>query len=685
MSDFGLKIKKRDFNTLLDIIKENRPDADIDLITKAYKCAENSHKDQKRLSGEPYIIHPLEVAIILAKLKMDSATLSAALLHDVVEDTGITLSKISEEFGEDIAHLVDGVTKISSLKKKTKYHDQAQTLRKMLMATIKDARVIIIKLADKTHNMRTLMFQPEYKQKRIANEVLDIYAPLAARLGMSRIRSELEDLAFYILYKDEYEEIKEHFSLRRDEIEAYIEFIKEEIDRELEKIGIHAEIKGRVKHFYSIYRKLKFQNKTYESIFDIRAVRIITSEVKDCYAILGIIHTLWTPVTSRFKDYIAVPKSNMYQSLHTTVTGPDKHFLEVQIRTHEMDLTAEMGIAAHWAYKEDSGKKRRHPEESELTLLKDIKKWREELKDTKEFMTELKMDLYVDEIFVFTPKGKIIKLAKGATPVDFAYAIHTEVGHHCSGAKVNSQMVPLRTQLNSGDIVEITTSPNHTPTDAWLKFVKSSNARYKIRNYLRKHVKNEQENNKAAKKIIREKKKKKEKVAEVSVPEQELIKIRQYNKKNKSEVMVEGNSNVLIKLSQCCQPIPGDDVIGFITRGRGITVHKRNCPSIKHLKHEKERFINIVWANSNEFHPVKIVIEGTDRPHLLKDIANEIFLMKINIIKMEAPEPVSGKVNIKFVIEVKSVDHMNEIINKLKNITGIHDVYKVNEKVVLKQ
>ncbi len=682
MGEFDLKIKERDFNTLLEILKKNRPDADISLITKAYQYAENAHKDQKRLSGEPYIIHPLEVAIILAKLKMDSDTIIAALLHDVVEDTEISLLKITTNFNEDIAHLVDGVTKISSLKKKTKYHDQAQTLRKMLMATIKDARVIIIKLADKTHNMRTLMFQPPAKQKKIATEVLDIYAPLAGRLGMSKTRSELEDLAFHILYPEDYNELKKHFSLRREEIEAYIEFISEELNKELVKNSIQAEISGRVKHFYSIYRKMKFQDKSFEDIFDIRAIRIIAKEVRDCYAILGTVHTLWPPVPSRFKDYIAVPKSNMYQSLHTTVTGPDKHFLEIQIRTQEMDITAEMGIAAHWSYKENMDLKDSISKQSGLALLKDITKWREDVNDTREFMTELKMDLYEEEIFVFTPKGKIIKLAKGATPIDFAYLIHTEVGHHCSGAKVNNVMVPLRTTLNSGDIVEITTSLNHHPNDTWMKIVKSSNARTKIRTWLRKH---NSEADSDAKKEEKLKKIKKEKIAEVTVPETDLIKIHQYNKKNKTGITVEGDSNVLIKLSQCCQPIPGDEVIGFITRGRGITVHKKSCPSIKQMKGEQERFINIVWSGSEQSHPVKIAITATDRPHLFRDIADQISVMKTNIIKIEAPEPEGGIATIKFVLGVKSVDHMNEIIKRLKTIKDIRDVYKINEKVILKQ
>ncbi|MGL4370928.1 MAG: RelA/SpoT family protein [Spirochaetota bacterium] len=676
MPEIELKIKSRDYNTLLDSIRENRPDADFDLISRAYSFAEKKHVNQKRLSGEPYIVHPLEVGIILSRLKMDSITITAALLHDVVEDTETPLSDIETLFGKDVAALVDGVTKISSLKKKTRSHDQAQTLRKMLMATIEDPRVIVIKLADKTHNMRTIMFQPPHKQERMAHEVLDIYAPLAGRLGMSKIRSELEDLAFKVLLPGEYQMIKGNLAERRDEIEDYIENIRQLLKGKLAELSIRADITGRVKHYYSIHRKMEMQSKSFDEIFDIRAIRIITDQVKDCYGILGIVHTLWSPVPSRFKDYIAVPKSNMYQSLHTTVVGPGNHFLEIQIRTLEMDITAEMGIAAHWAYKENSKLPKK-----EIALLTDINRWREELKNTREFMADLKMELYQEEIFVVTPNGKIVKLAKGATPIDFAFAIHTEIGYRCVGAKVNGKLIPLKTELQNGDIVEVVTGTKGHPSETWLKFAKSSNARQKIRQWIRKNAaektgdKNDDE----------DKPDKKEKRAEVSIPEQELLRIRQFTKKNRTGVIVEGTSNVLIKLSQCCQPIPGDEIIGFVTRGRGITVHKKNCPSLTRLSAEKERFIKIIWSDTHATtYPVKIAVHAHDRPNLLRDLADKLAELKTNIIKMDAQTDTDGAALFKIVLEVKSLDHVIEITKELKNIRNISKVYKLNEKVMLK-
>ncbi|MCX8124830.1 MAG: bifunctional (p)ppGpp synthetase/guanosine-3',5'-bis(diphosphate) 3'-pyrophosphohydrolase [Spirochaetes bacterium] len=680
MSPIDLKIKSRDLDTLIAVINENNPEINIENIRKAYEIASEAHKDQQRLSGEPYIVHPMEVAIILANLKMDETTIIAALLHDVVEDTPINLQKIKELFGEEIATLVDGVTKISSLKKQTKQKEQAETLRKMLLATIHDARVIIIKLADKLHNMRTIMFQPEHKQKYIAQEVLDIYAPLAGRLGMSKIRSELEDLAFKILHPEEYKEIIEHIKARRSELEAFIESIRHILEQRLKELNIEAQIQGRIKHHYSIFKKLQ-QGRTFDDIFDLRAIRIITNEVKDCYGILGIVHTIWTPIPSRFKDYIAVPKSNMYQSLHTTVIGPDGHPLEIQIRTWDMHATAEMGIAAHWLYKE--GLKSFKPKYKNITILNNINEWQNEIKDTREFIKELKMDLYEDEIFVFTPKGKIIKLAKGSTPVDFAYLIHTEIGNHCIGAKVNNQLVPLKTELKSGDIVEILTSKKGHPSPAWLKFVKSSNARYKIRNWLRKNAEGEEEHSEKEEKHEKQKEKR-EKVASVSIPENELVKIKSYTNKKKVGITIDGTNNVMIRLSQCCQPIPGDDVVGFITRGRGITVHKKNCPALQRLQNESERFVDIQWEQSESTYPVKIAVEAIDRTNLLKDVADEISLTKTNIIRAEASVVAKDQAILKFVLEVKSISHLNEILKRLKQIKNVTRVYKLNEKVILK-
>lgn len=679
MSLINLKIRSRDIQTLLDIIRENNPDENLTLVLKAYETAERAHENQTRLSGEPYIIHPLEVAIILAKLKLDTATIAAALLHDTVEDTGITLDVISREFSEDVALLVDGVTKISSIKNRSKATAQAETLRKMLIATIKDVRVIIIKLADKLHNMRTLMFQPEEKQQRIAKETMDIYAPMARRLGMSQISSELEDLAFRVLFPEEYQRIEDMQTQRKTELEEYLANIHAILISKLEELGIECEITGRAKHYWSIFKKMQQQNKTFDDIYDIRAVRIITSEVKDCYGILGVIHTLWSPIASRFKDYIAVPKSNLYRSLHTTVIGPGGFPLEVQIRTHEMHITNEMGIAAHWLYKEHPTPSRK--DYKDLSLLQNINKIYADSQDTREFMKGLKMDLVDDEIFVFTPKGKIIKLPQNATPVDFAYAIHSEIGDHTTGAKVNNKMVPLRTRLKGGDIVEIFTSTTGHPSEAWMKFVQSTRARYRIRAWLRKNAAHRAEDE--GKSEV-EKEKTPSKTASVHIPEQEHLKIKKFSPQARIGVRVDGASDVLIRLSQCCQPIPGDDVIGFITRGRGITIHKKNCPSLRRLMSEKERLINIVWEGDDKStYPVKLAVSAMDRQNLLKDIADEISQCKTNILKAEVHAQDKHNANFKFILEVRSQEHLKEIMSRIKRIRNVTDVYKLNEKVIL--
>lgn len=677
MSEIDLKIRSRDIGTLMNMIKERNPEIDLAVIQKAYLFANAAHEGQFRLSGEPYIVHPLEVGIILAGFKLDTDTIAAALLHDTVEDTGTTLDMIEKVFGEEVARMVDGVTKISSIKSRTKATAQAATLRKMLIATVKDIRVIIIKLADKLHNMRTIMFQPPETQVRVAKETLDIYAPLARRLGMSTVSSELEDLAFHILDPESYNDIKNNIAQRNTELEAYLENVRTILGERLAALNINARITGRAKHYYSIHKKIQEQKKTFEEIYDIRAIRIITNEIRDCYGILGVVHTLWSPIITRFKDYIAVPKSNMYQSLHTTVIGPDGHRLEVQIRTEKMHATAEMGIAAHWLYKEDPADIKK--DYKNITFLKDITEWQSDLQDTREFMKSLKMDLYDNEIFVFTPKGKIIKLPKGATPLDFAYAIHTEIGHTTVGAKVNSQIVPLKAKLKSGDIVEIMTSKKGHPSESWLKLVISPSARNKIRAWLRRQleidIKDEEED------------KHKDERTPAPPPGEDQVKVKSTSKRKKKQagITINGATNVLIRLSQCCQPIPGDDVVGFITRGRGITVHKRNCPSLKRLAHEHERFVAIKWEGAPDiFYPVKVAVEGIDRPNLLKDVADEISLSKTNIIKFEARVEERDHAIFKFILEVHSNGHLKEIIARLKNIKSITKVYKLNEKVVIK-
>jgi GTP diphosphokinase / guanosine-3',5'-bis(diphosphate) 3'-diphosphatase len=669
-----------DLSGLISIIKLNNPDADTEFIIKAYNFAKEVHKKQLRLSGEPYITHPLEVARILAKLNLDTTTLAAAILHDVIEDSKITIDVIKKEFNEETAALVDGVTKISSFKKRTKY-DEVHNLRKMLLATINDVRVILIKLADKLHNLRTIKYQPETKQQTISKEVLDIYAPLAHRLGMAKIASELEDIAFNILFPEEYKEIAAKVVQKVPEIELYINHVKEILDSKFEELKINAQITGRAKHFYSIFQKMRLQEKPIDDIFDIRAIRIIVDEIKECYGILGLIHSLWSPIASRFKDYIAVPKSNMYQSLHTTVIGPYGHPLEIQIRTKKMHASAEIGIAAHWLYKENPNTKAK--EYKNIILLKNIQRRDFEEDNPEDFLKELKMDLYSDEIFTFTPKGKIVKLAKGSTPVDFAYTIHTEVGHHCIGAKVNNRIVPLKTELQSGDIVEIRTGTKEHPSESWLKFVKSSNARYKIRNWLRRaEVENAVKIPKVQEQKILDQKEKK--IAEVSIQNSELQKIKNISKQKKQNLTIEGTSNVQLKLAQCCQPIPGDEVTGFITRGRGLTVHKKNCQSLKKLNIEEERFINIVWESSEDTYPVKIEVQAMDRQNLLKDIADQIASVKANVLKMEANATEEDNVKFKIIVEIKNTAHLNQLLHMLKNIKNVTRVHKLNEKVLIK-
>ncbi len=681
MTEFEFKIRQRDIETLIDLIRKNNPDSDLEIVKKAYDVAYKAHDGQMRLSGEPYIIHPLEVAITLALLRLDTTTICAALLHDVVEDTEHSMDYLAREFNDEVAMLVDGVTKISSLKNRSKSHAQAETLRKMLLATINDIRVIIIKLADKLHNMRTLMFQPEHKQQRIAKETLDIYAPIARRLGISRLATELEDLSFHILYKEEFNEIKSKIAQRESEVEVYLENIRNLINFKLGELGIKVEIKGRAKSFYSIYRKMVLSNKTFDDIYDVRGIRLLADEMKDCYAILGVIHSIWSPIEGRFKDYIAVPKSNMYQSLHTSVIGPEGLPLEVQIRTREMDATAEMGIAAHWIYKD--GEKHQKSNYKNLSILNSLNNINIDSMNTRDFVSTVKMDLYEDEIFVFTPRGEIIKLPSGATPLDFAYAIHTEVGNRCSGAKVNNKLIPLRTKLKSGEIIEIITSKNAHPVEAWMKLVKSGNARYKIRNWLKKH---NDEFAKSEEEIKRKEEKKKDvKKASVSIPEEEQIRVKNFSKGSKIGISIEGNNNVLIKLAQCCQPIPGDEVNGFITRGRGITIHKKSCPSLERLSGEKERFISIIWEKDDKNrYPIKMTVESIDRPNLLKDVTDEISLAKSNILKVEAQSIGSGKAVLKFILEVMSNEHLQEIIKRINKIKSVTNVYKINEKVVLK-
>lgn len=715
---------------LISKIEEYNPNVNLEAIIKAYNFAEASHRGQLRNSGEAYFVHPFNVAMILADLNMDEATIAAGLLHDVLEDTNVTYETLVGKFGEEIANLVDGVTKLKKLKYKTKQENQAENLRKMVLAMAKDIRVIIIKLADRLHNMRTLEYMSEEKKKEKALETLEIYAPLAHRLGISRIKWELEDLALRYLDPEGYYDLVEKVSKRRKEREAYIQRIIKQIDEKLEEMNITRDISGRPKSFYSIYKKMVYQNKSFEQIFDLTAIRIIVDTIKDCYGVLGIVHTMWKPIPGRFKDYIAMPKPNMYQSLHTTVIGPEGEIFEVQIRTWEMHRTAEYGIAAHWKYKEGSVKTDNFDEK--LAWLRQLLEWQKELKDPREFMETLKIDLFADEVFVFTPKGDVINLPNGSTPIDFAYRVHTAVGHNCVGAKVDGRIVPLDYKLKNGNIVEILTSSNSSgPSIDWLKIVKSNQAKNKIRQWFKREQRGA---NILKGKELLEKEIKRQglKVGEVLKEEwikkvanklslntpddlyaglgygsitisQVMSRLREYynehygirideaneeakiseqisargRKRFTQGVSIKGVENIKVKFSKCCNPVPGDDIIGYITRGRGVSIHRKDCPNLSSLE-GKERFIEVFWNTDEKAeYPAEIQIKGTDRPGLLTEITSKITEAQLSLLALNARTNKEKLVIINMTLEIKDIDQLRELMKKIKKLKGVIDVYRV--------
>lgn len=715
---------------LISKIEEYNPNVNLEAIIKAYNFAEASHRGQLRNSGEAYFVHPFNVAMILADLNMDEATIAAGLLHDVLEDTNVTYETLVGKFGEEIANLVDGVTKLKKLKYKTKQENQAENLRKMVLAMAKDIRVIIIKLADRLHNMRTLEYMSEEKKKEKALETLEIYAPLAHRLGISRIKWELEDLALRYLDPEGYYDLVEKVSKRRKEREAYIQRIIKQIDEKLEEMNITRDISGRPKSFYSIYKKMVYQNKSFEQIFDLTAIRIIVDTIKDCYGVLGIVHTMWKPIPGRFKDYIAMPKPNMYQSLHTTVIGPEGEIFEIQIRTWEMHRTAEYGIAAHWKYKEGSVKTDNFDEK--LAWLRQLLEWQKELKDPREFMETLKIDLFADEVFVFTPKGDVINLPNGSTPIDFAYRVHTAVGHNCVGAKVDGRIVPLDYKLKNGNIVEILTSSNSSgPSIDWLKIVKSNQAKNKIRQWFKREQRGA---NILKGKELLEKEIKRQglKVGEVLKEEwikkvanklslntpddlyaglgygsitisQVMSRLREYynehygirideaneeakiseqisargRKRFTQGVSIKGVENIKVKFSKCCNPVPGDDIIGYITRGRGVSIHRKDCPNLSSLE-GKERFIEVFWNTDEKAeYPAEIQIKGTDRPGLLTEITSKITEAQLSLLALNARTNKEKLAIINMILEIKDIDQLRELMKKIKKLKGVIDVYRV--------
>jgi (p)ppGpp synthetase, RelA/SpoT family len=731
---------------LLEKIHNNCNNVDVDMVQKAYYFAEVAHKDQKRESGEPYFIHPVAVAEILAELGMDTNTIVAGLLHDVIEDTEISYDETVQLFNAEIANLVEGVTKLTKLGEmeyKTKEEQQADNVRKMLLAMAKDIRVIIIKLADRLHNMRTLKYMPVKKQKNKAKETLDIYAPLAHRLGMSKIKWELEDLCFRYLHEQEYYDLVHSIAEKRVEREEYIKEIVKDLYEKLKASGIESDIDGRPKHFYSIYKKMVNKNKSIEEIFDLTAIRVLVNSVKDCYGVLGIVHTIYRPIPGRFKDYIAMPKPNMYQSLHTTVIGPQGKTFEIQIRTFEMHKTAEYGIAAHWKYKEgDSAKQEQDNQkdfEKKLVWLRDMLEWQKETSDAEEFIEGFKIDLFSDEVFVFTPKGVVINLCSKATPIDFAYRIHTDVGNKCVGAKVNGKIVPLDYTLKTGEIIEILTSPNAKgPNMDWLNIAKSNQAKSKIRLWFKKAKKEE---NMLKGKELLEKELKKQSVNYADIAKGEMYDrlMKRYNihsmddlyaliglggfsvstlisrlkedngfvnkdkeKENKeilskaieeqiaksarqpepnsNGITVKGESNLMVRFAKCCSPVPGDDILGYITKGRGVSVHRKDCTNLQNLiDTDAERVVEVSWGFSQgTAYFAEIQVQADDREGLLADIMSVITELKLQLSAVNANLAKKGSALVTVKIKITSVESLKDLMKRLKRLKGVVDVYRVN-------
>ena len=727
------EVKDVTIEDVLDKMKKNNKKSDLKLIRRAYDFAKEKHGDQLRKSGEPYIIHPVQVAYILAGLELDDATICAALLHDVAEDTEVTIKDIAKEFSSEIAEMVDGVTKLGNLKYTSAEEQQVENYRKMFLAMGKDIRVILIKLADRLHNMRTLKFLRRDRQLAISKETQDLYAPLANRLGMYSLKWELEDLSFKYLNPDEYREIVEGIDKKKGERLQFINQIVEQINEELKRQKIKAEITGRAKHLYSIYRKMQRDNKSLDQIYDLFALRILVDNVKDCYAALGVVHELYNPMPGRFKDYIAVPKTNMYQSIHTTLLGEKGTPFEVQIRTYEMHRIAEFGIAAHWAYKEANKFKKTSVtvQDDKLAWLREALEWQKDMQDPQEFLNTLKTELFVDEVYVFTPKGQIKVLPRGATPIDFAYCIHAEIGHHMTGCKINSKMMPIITALKNGDIVEIITSDQSKgPSRDWLKFVKSTSAKNKIQSWFKKTQR--AENIEKGKDLIEKEIKRigisyskifKNEYVQVALDRYKFNNVEDmysavgfgaitaskviakilevYKKDNQDEyieqtleelinertrktkpssvgIVVKGIDNCLVRLSKCCNPVPGDEIVGFITRGRGVSVHRKDCVNVKDLISQEDRMIDVYWYNEqNSSYNVDIEILANERNGLLADIIKQIASVKTRLVAVNSKVNKEKIVVTEVTVEVENLDDLNNILKALRKIDN---VYEVNRK-----
>jgi GTP pyrophosphokinase len=726
------------FQALLRRVQANRSSEDVGLIRKAWEFCVKHHEGQMRASGEPYIIHPLEVAEVLAEMKMDATSISAGLLHDSVEDTPATNEEIAAGFGDQVAHIVEGVTKIDKIQFANREDRQAENVRKMLLAMVSDVRVVLIKLADRLHNMRTLEHLKPERQEAIARETMDIYAPLAHRLGMGKVRGELEDLAFRYTDPVSYEKVAAAVEARRIEGEQFLHTVEETLVEQLRENGIQARVEWRIKRLYSIFQKIERSKVTFDQVYDLLAIRVITQDVAACYAVFGMIHTLWRPVPGRIKDFIAIPRANHYQSLHTTVMGDGGHQFEVQIRTEEMHRIAEEGIAAHWKYKAGDHAVNARDEER-LNWIRQLVEWQKEMTDPNEFLSSLKMDLYPDEVYTFTPKGKVVVIPADGTPVDFAYTIHTEVGHTCVGAKVNSRMVPLRTKLRTGDIVEIVTQKDHKPSRDWLTFVKSPRARNKIKHWL-----NEDQRRRAVEigRKLLEREARKFKVPMTQIDDRDLSRIageygvataadllallglgkhtahqilnklapgyshlteaeseqenkagaggeagmsdavRKLHLTGSDSLQVEGQNDLLVYRARCCNPIRGEEIVGYVTRGKGVAVHARSCPNVQNLLYESDRRINVEWsrvaevAGKSQKYPVKISVFCDDRTGMLKELTAVISDTNANIRGVEMRHDDTGEAVVEFVVEAEDVRHLNRMVLGLRRVPGVRAVQR---------
>ena len=729
------------FEALLRLVKANRPQEDISLIQKAWEFCVAHHAGQTRLSGEPFIVHPLEVAEVLAEMKLDATAIAAALLHDAVEDTPATSEEINQRFGDQVAHIVEGVTKIEKIQFANREDRQAENVRKMLLAMVSDVRVVLIKLADRLNNMRTLKHLRPERQEAIARETQDIYAPLAHRLGMGKVRGELEDLAFRYTDPVNYERVSAALEARRVEGEQFLRAVEDTLVEQLRENGIQARVEWRIKRLYSIYQKMERTKVSFDQVYDLLAIRVITQDVASCYAVFGLIHTMWRPVPGRIKDFIAMPRANRYQSLHTTVMSATGHQFEVQIRTEEMHRIAEEGIAAHWKYKAGEAQVTARDEER-LNWIRQLVEWQKEMTDPNEFLSSLKMDLYPDEVYTFTPKGKVVVVPAGATPVDFAYSIHTEVGHTCMSAKVNGRMVPLRTKLRTGDIVEIITQKDHKPSRDWLTFVKSPRARNKIKHWL-----NEDQRRRAVeigrKLLEREARRFKVPMAQIGDPDlgriadgfgvatasdllatlgqgkhtaHEVLRklapglgqgdaeaapgtkpggageagmsdaVRKLHLTGSDSLQVEGQNDLLVYRARCCNPIRGEEIVGYVTRGKGVAVHARSCPNVQNLLYESDRRINVEWSRAADGaegkaprYPVKIIVYCDDRTGMLKELTAVISDENTDIRGVELRRDDEGEAIIEFVVEAEDVRHLNRMVLGLRRVTGVRQVQRTQK------